>query len=91
MQTLEFRIKNFVINRVEDVGQLVSGDDSEYRKEADLISSLMDEIKELLPKEKKHLIDHLDEHNNSQFGIMELEMYKQGFKDGFKFNNFLGR
>lgn len=91
MQTLEFRMKNFVINRVEDVGQLVSGDDSEYRKEADLISSLMDEIKELLPKEKKHLIDHLDEHNNSQFGIMELEMYKQGFKDGFKFNNFLGR
>lgn len=91
MKTLEFRIKNFVISRIEDSGQLVAGDGSEYRKEGDLISSLMDEIKELLPKEKKSLIDRLDEHSNSRYSIIEIEMYKQGFKDGFKFNDFLGR
>lgn len=91
MKTLEFRIKGFAINRVEDAGQLVAGDDSEYRKEGKIISSLMDEIKELLPKEKKYLIDNLDEHSGSQNSIIEIEMYKQGFKDGFKFNDFLGR
>lgn len=89
MKTLEFRLNNFVMDRTEDAGQLVLGDDSEYRKEGDLILSLMDEIKELLPKGKKHLIHRLEEHSNSQAGIMEQVMYKQGFKDGFKFNNLL--
>lgn len=91
MRTLEFRINNFVMDRTEDAVQAVIGNDSEYRKEGDLIAALMNEIESFLPKEKKYLINRLEEHSNSQLGIMEQVMYKQGFIDGFKLKSILER
>lgn len=49
----------------------------------------MHEIGQYLPGDKKYLIGDLEVYNNSQADIMEIEMYKQGFKDGFKLNSFL--
>lgn len=88
MKTLEFEINNFVMDRLEDA-EKIAIKKNEYQTLSDKILYLMNEIEELLPKEKKHLIGDLESHNSSQATLVEAEMYKQGFKDGFKLNDFL--
>lgn len=88
MKTLEYRINNFVMDRTEDAGGIAI-QNVEYKELGKKISIIMHEIGQYLPGDKKYLIGDLEVYNNSQADIMEIEIYKQGFKDGFKLNSFL--
>lgn len=90
MKTLGLRFENFVMDRTEDAGKVIA-QNKEYQSLGDKISNLMKEIGEYLPVDKKHLIDELECYNTNQAGIAEIEVYKQGLKDGIKFNDFLDR
>ena len=88
MKTLESRFENFVMDRTEDAGRVIIQNE-EYQLLEGKIVHLMKEIEAYLPEDKKYLIDELGCHNTSQTGLVEIEVYKQGLKDGIKFNNFL--
>lgn len=90
MKTLESRFENFVMDRTEDAGAIAIND-REYQELSNKISFLMEEIKEHLPEGKKSLIGDLESYNSSQSALTEIYVYKQGLKDGIKFNDFLGR
>lgn len=90
MKTLGLRFENFVMERTEDAGKVIIQNE-EYQSLGAKILSLMKEIESHLPVDKKHLIDELECCNSSQAGLVEIEVYKQGLKDGIKFNEFLDR
>lgn len=88
MSNLEYRINNFVMDRTEDAGKIMINE-SDYKDVEANINSLYCEIEKLLPKEKQGLVDELLCKCNEQAALLEVYMYKQGFKDGVKLNKFL--
>lgn len=90
MKTLEFRINNFAMARTEDTGKILIND-HEYIQLTEKSISIMKEIRESLPDEKVKLLNKLDDCWGELSALSEGVMYKQGFKDGFKFNSFLER
>lgn len=90
MKALELRFENFVMDRTDDIGKVIM-QNKEYQSLGDKILNLMKEIELHLPVDKKHLIDELECCNSSQAGLVEIKVYKQGLKDGIKFNDFLDR
>ena len=90
MKTLEFRINDFAMARTEDTGEVLIND-HEYNRLTERSISIMKEIRESLPDEKLKLLNKLDDCWGELSALSEGVMYKQGFKDGFKFNSFLER
>lgn len=88
MNTIESRINDLIYARTEDIGKIIIKDKEHKDLESKAIS-IMNEIKKHLPEGKRHLINELEYSNNAQIGLIEFYMYKQGFKDGLKLNNFL--
>jgi hypothetical protein len=88
MREIKEIIKEISWDRTEEVESFLMTTNKDYIDLTRSITSLIYEIKDLLPKEKSKLIFDLESYVASQSLIQNEEIYKQGLRDGMKFINF---
>lgn len=75
-------IEKIAVDRIELIGNKIQYDNTKY-------DEILSKIKSLVSSEVFNLIDDLEGEVIKKQSIFEIEIYKQGFKDGMELKNIL--
>ncbi|PKM82572.1 MAG: hypothetical protein CVU89_03465 [Firmicutes bacterium HGW-Firmicutes-14] len=89
MGTLKETFEQFICDRVEKVGRESFGN-PERNKMSDKISEVYKTIQEMLPPEGKMLLSKYEELSSEKESFIEVDVYRQGLKDGLELRKELG-
>lgn len=81
IKDMKAKVSELAMDRLDEVGRILCID-KEYQDVSDNISRIYNELKEILPADKRKLLAVFDEENTVQFNIYLEKVYKQGLKDG---------
>lgn len=90
MKTLDQEINEFVTNRILDVYSRINTSGI-YCKRSREIGDMYDKIVKDISPELKEEIDEYIETRSLRYGLVEEEIYRQGFKDGMEFSGEAGK